>query len=242
MSETVELAGHDATMPQRPSAPGPAYAVETARLLARCWSPADAPALRAALDENDRHLRPWIPWMRHEPRPLEDTARWLRGARAAFDSDTDFRYGLFAREDRELIGEVVLLGRAGPGALEIGYWVDHRRVGQGLATEAAAAMVRVAFEIQRVERVEIHHSAGNHASATVPQRLGFTLDATLRRRALDADDVVRDLALWSLFADEYAASPATRVEIAAYDCLGAAIPLGTWGDTEGNRVGLHAKA
>ena len=202
-----------------------AYRIETARLVARCWSPADAPALRVALDENDGHLRPWIPWMRHEPRTLAETARWLQGARAAFDADTDFRYALLDPDESRLVGEVVLLSRAGAGALEVGYWIDHRLVGRGLATEAAGAAVRAAFEIRGVERVEIHHSAGNSASGVVPKKLGFTHDATLRRRANDSDDVVRDLAIWSLFADEYESSPARRIAMTAFDCTGAPILL-----------------
>lgn len=219
MSElkTVRLASTGAVTLRR----GPAYRIETERLVARCWSPADAALLRAGLDDNDQYLRPWIPWMREEPRSIEETTLRLRQARAAFDSDADFRYGLFEPGEQKLIGEVALLTRVGPQAREIGYWIDRHLAGRGLATEATAAVVRVAFEIDRVERVEIHHSADNLASGAVPRRLGFTLDATMRRRAHDSDDVVRDLMIWSLFADEYPASPASRVAIFAYDCSGA---------------------
>ena len=59
-----------------------AYRIETDRLLIRCWSPADAPVLRAALDESDQHLRPWIPWMKDEPKSLDETAAGLRIKRA----------------------------------------------------------------------------------------------------------------------------------------------------------------
>ncbi len=41
-----------------------AYRVETQRLVLRCWSPGDAPRLRAALDICDTHLRPMIPFMK----------------------------------------------------------------------------------------------------------------------------------------------------------------------------------
>ena len=204
---------------------GPVYRVETDRLVARCWAPTDAALLRAALDDNDQHLRPWIPWMRDEPKPIGETLRWLRRSRAAFDSDSEYRYGLFEPGEQRLVGEASLFKRVGAGAREIGYWIDRHVVGRGLATEAAAAMVRVAFEIERVERVEIHHSVGNTASHAVAKRLGFTLDATLRRRSRDADDVVRDLAVWTLFADEYPKSPASRVAIFAYDATGGALPL-----------------
>ena len=95
---------------------GPAYRIETEHLVARCWAPTDAARLRAALDDNDQHLRPWIPWMRDEPKPIEETLLWLRRARAAFDSDTEYRYGLFEPGEQRLVGEVSLFKRVGPGA------------------------------------------------------------------------------------------------------------------------------
>ena len=88
-----------------------AYRVETDRLLLRCWSPEDAPALRAALDESDQHLRPWIPFMKDEPRTLSQTVDWLRQHRANFDTDKLYRYGVFSREDQTLVGENMLLPR-----------------------------------------------------------------------------------------------------------------------------------
>ncbi|HEX6588302.1 MAG TPA: GNAT family N-acetyltransferase [Longimicrobiales bacterium] len=222
----MTLSGLEHATPARAARPyGPAYRFETARLCARCWTPADAPLLRTALDENDAYLRPWIPWMREEPKPLEGTIQKLRNARAAFDSDIDFRYGLYAPGAPAVIGEIALLGRIGPAALEIGYWVDHRLAGRGLATEAAGAVVRLAFETRSVERVEIHHSAGNDASGAVPRKLGFTLEATMRRRAHDADDVVRDLSIWTMFADEYERSPARRQDVRAWDALGTPFVL-----------------
>ena len=204
---------------------GPAYRFETERLLARCWSPADGPAYRAALDDNDQHLRPYIPWMRDEPKPLDATVERLRRARASFDRDTDYKYGLFEHGSDRIAGEVVLLTRAGAGALEVGYWIDRHHVGRGFATEAAGAAVRIAFEIQQVTRVDLHHSAENTASAAVAKRLGFTLDGTYRRRAHDSDDVVRDLTTWSMFADEYPASAARALAVQAYDCLDQLMPL-----------------
>ena len=47
-----------------------AYRVHTDRLVLRCWSPEDAPALRRALDACDAHLRPMIPFMKDEPQIL----------------------------------------------------------------------------------------------------------------------------------------------------------------------------
>ena len=72
MTLHASLAGSGVRAPAQRSL-GPAYQFETGRLLGRCWTPADAPAYRAAIDDNDQHLRPYIPWMREEPKPLEAT-------------------------------------------------------------------------------------------------------------------------------------------------------------------------
>lgn len=197
----------------------PAYRIETGRLLLRCWEPADAAALRAALDKSDQHLRPWIPFMKDEPRTLEQTAEWLRGHRAAFDQGKFHRYGVFERESGALVGENMLLDRVGPGGLEIGYLTHLGFEGRGYAREATCAMIRAAFEIHAMDRVEIHCAPENAASAAIPARLGFILEATLKRRAHDTDGVVRDLMIWTLFADEYPGSPASEVPLTAYNCL-----------------------
>jgi RimJ/RimL family protein N-acetyltransferase len=197
-----------------------AYRIVTDRLLIRNWEPADAPRLRTALDELDAYLRPWIPWMRHEPASLAATAARLRAYRGSFDLDRDYRYGVLAPDDTALIGEVGLYPRIGPNAREIGYWMHERHAGRGYGFEAAAAMVRIGFEIDRIDRIEIHCMPENLASAIIPRKLGFRHDATLPNRAIDSEGAKRDLMIWTMFADDYPGSAASQVALAAYDCLG----------------------
>lgn len=200
-----------------------AYRVQTDRLVLRCWSPEDAPALRRALDDCDAHLRPMIPFMKDEPRSLQQTAQWLRGHRAAFDLGQMYRYAVFDAEEQNLIGENMLLARVGPGGLEIGYWTHKDATGKGFATEASSAMIRVAFEIEKVKRVEIMCAPENKASASIPARLGFTHEATLKKRALDSQGDTCDLMVWSLFAVDYPSSPAANIAFKAFDCMGEII-------------------
>jgi len=200
-----------------------AYRVETDRLVLRCWSPLDAPLLRATLDANNQHLRPMIPFMKDEPRSLDQTAHWLRGLRALFDLGQNYRYAVFDKSESRLLGENMLLTRPGPGALEVGYWTNKDSIGKGFAVEAASALVRVAFEIEGVDRVEIHCAPENTASASIPSKLGFTHEATLKRRAKDSEGGIRDLMMWSLFADEYPQSVPAKLAYRAFDCMGRSI-------------------
>jgi len=199
--------------------PPVAYRVETDRLLLRCWAPSDAPALRKALDACDAHLRPWIPFMKDEPRSLEETVAWLRGHRESFDADRLHRYAVFDRHTGDLLGENMLLDRVGPGGLEVGYWTHIDAAGKGIATEASAAMIKLGFEVAGADRIEIHCAPGNVASAAIPKKLGFTHEATLRRRVEDTEGTLHDLMIWTLFKADYPGTHSASLELSAYDCL-----------------------
>lgn len=90
-------------------------------------------------------------------------------------------------------------------------------------TEASAALVRVAFEIEKVNRVEIHCNPRNLANAAVPRKLGFTYEATLRQRQTFLEGELLDLMIWSLFRQDYSTSPAAASNIAAMDAIGRKI-------------------
>jgi RimJ/RimL family protein N-acetyltransferase len=202
---------------------GPAYRIETARLVIRCWSPADAPLLKSAIDASLSHLRPWMPWAEQEPQPLPEKVARLRRMRAQFDLGEDFVYGVFAAGEAEVVGGTGLHTRAGSHAREIGYWIAAAHVGRGYATEVAAALTRVGFEIDQLKRVEIRVAPDNTRSLAVPRKLGFVHEATLRERFDLGNGQLRDQCVFSLFARDYPASPAAQAGLRAYDCCGARI-------------------
>jgi RimJ/RimL family protein N-acetyltransferase len=200
--------------------PGPAYRVRTPRLLLRSWNPEDAPLLLRSVTESLEHLLPWLPWAKNEPEPLDEKVTRLRTMRGKFDLGQDFIYAIFDRDDKEVVGGTGLHPRVGPDAFEIGYWIDVNHVGRGYATEAAGALTRVAFEIEGVRRVEIRCDPSNDRSSAVPRKLGYTHDATLRKRSLSTEGEERDLMIWSLLREDYATSPAASAQLEAFDALG----------------------
>ena len=199
---------------------GPAYRVETARLVLRCWRPDDAALLGQAVTESLDHLRPWMPFAANEPIDLPARVELLRTFRGKFDLGEDFIYAIFDRGESRVLGSTGLHLRSGPTTREIGYWIHADHVGQGLATEAAGALTRVAIEIDGVARVEIRCDPANAASARVPAKLGFRHEATLRRILTGSDGSPRDAMIWALLPDEYPASPAAAIELAAFDAAG----------------------
>ena len=158
------------------------YRIETNRLVIRCWEPRDAPLTKEAVDTSLEHLRPWMAWAHYEPQPLEEKVELIRGFRSRFDAGEDFGYGVFSDDEQEAVGGAGLHTRVGDDALEIGYWVRFSAIGNGVATEVAAALTRVAFGVAEVERVENRVDPANEVSCRVPRKLGYVEEARLRRR------------------------------------------------------------
>jgi RimJ/RimL family protein N-acetyltransferase len=84
---------------------------------------------------------------------------------------------------------------------EIGYILFRAHWGKGIVTEAVAALIDLLFaEGQR--RVFADTDPDNKASIAVLQRLGFTLEATLRAE-WETHIGVRDSLIWGLLEDEW---------------------------------------
>ena len=203
----------------------PAYRIETARAVLRCWHPADAEILLSAVTQSLQHLRKWMPWAGNEPTSLEDKVALLRNWRAEFDLDSDYTYGIFSPDEKEVWGGSGLHKRLAGNALEIGYWIRADLINRGLATETSAALTKVAFAVNKVDRVEIHCDPDNVRSAAIPRKLGFAQEALLRRRATKPDGSPTDMAIWTLFLDQLGKSPVADAQVRAYDVLGTEIPL-----------------
>ncbi|MDQ3035147.1 MAG: GNAT family N-acetyltransferase [Myxococcota bacterium] len=201
---------------------GPAYRIETERLVIRCYEMTDHAAMSACIGASLAHLRAWMTWLDDEPLTDDVRIERLRKFRGMFDGGQDFVYGIFDREGA-FLGGTGLHPRVGPDATEIGYWIAQSHEGRGLITEAAGALTRVAIEVHGLDRVEIHCDPRNVRSAAVPERLGYTHEATLRRRMRDSDGRLRDSMIWTIFADELASSPAKTIAYTAYDAAGRAL-------------------
>ena len=202
-----------------------AYRIETARLVVRCWSPEDAEAVKRAEDESRVHLSPFMVWAAKGPETLDEVVAKLRLFRSWYDTNDDFMMGAFDRESGRLVGGCGLHARAGAGGLEIGYWTHVACVRQGIATEMAAALTRVAFEVAKVRFVEIRCARSNAPSAKVPVKLGFRNEATLPARIELPGGSVDDALVFTLHDRDYAASvaAAASVSMRAFDAGGRAL-------------------
>lgn len=156
----------------------PRERIESDALTLRRWNPADAEELNVAITRSLVHLRQWLTWAAQRTDRLQETAAWIEEAARNWDRGSAFDYGIFDRDAAAILGGVGMSSEFAVGVIEIGYWVHVDCVGRGIATMAARAMVRAAFEMPEVSKVAIRCDAGNVRSASVARKLGFGLSET----------------------------------------------------------------
>jgi RimJ/RimL family protein N-acetyltransferase len=152
----------------------------------------------------------YMTWPR-DLRELEQARHFIRLARDAWLQGRAVRLGVFERASGALIGsaelEAIDLRRR---HAELGYWIRPDRARRGFATEAARVMLRYGFMTLRLHKVRADVAVGNHASARVLEKLGFTREGLLREERLVGDRYL-DHWRYGLLAREFADAGAPRV-------------------------------
>lgn len=156
----------------------PGFPVRTARLRLRPLVPADLDAMLAYRGRPDvcRYL-PFEPMTAEVlgARLTSDLAR-----RELTDEGQALTLGVELADAGTLIGDVVLFFRSVEHrGGELGYVFAPGHAGQGYATEAAAAMLALAFDGLGLHRVIARLDARNTSSARLAARLGLRQEAHL---------------------------------------------------------------
>jgi RimJ/RimL family protein N-acetyltransferase len=143
---------------------GSSVVLETARLVLRQPTLADVKAIARLV--NDRRVALNLRRVPH-PYSVDDAAAFVADVARA-DRDTAF----LIETDGEPVGMVGLEWRQ-PEVPELGYWLGVDHWGQGLATEAARAVIDHAFEEFGCPRLTAAARVSNPASRAVLEKCGF---------------------------------------------------------------------
>ncbi|MBU6405023.1 MAG: GNAT family N-acetyltransferase, partial [Proteobacteria bacterium] len=159
-------------------------AIVTPTLLLRPFRRGDAVCFAAAVRESAASVGRWMPWPRADYTPQMALA-WFAECAAQRRAETAHAFGIFSRDGRELLGGAGLNRiDAQHRSANLGYWVRHTREGQGIATQAARALLDFGFDTLQLARIEIVTAQGNAASAAVARKAGATLECIARNRLI----------------------------------------------------------
>jgi ribosomal-protein-serine acetyltransferase len=148
------------------------------------------------VDENRAHLRPWLPWVDANKSP-EDTREFIRQMLVRLSDGREYGFGILYRGT--LVGAVGLDVAKQTREAEVGYWLSEDAQGRGIVSRATQALVHFSFEDLGLNVVVVKCAKDNVRSRAIPERLGFTFEATLREREIRGQDQI----VYSLFRSEW---------------------------------------
>jgi RimJ/RimL family protein N-acetyltransferase len=170
----------------------------TARLRIVPPKPGDGLMVNRAIAESFAELNRWMDWAATMPSIIE-SERFVRDAAARYLRRDDLPMFMRKRDTGEFVGASGMhrIDWNVP-RFEIGYWCRTSLVGQGYVSEAVVALTRFAFEQLKAARVEIRTDVDNERSWRIAERLGYTLEAIMRRDTRSASGALRDTRLYSM--------------------------------------------
>ena len=154
----------------------------------------------ACVDRDRERLREFLPWV-DMTKTVADEESYIQMTLDRWHKGELFDYGLFLKTEGRYLGNVGLHTIAWNNrCAEIGYWILGEFEGQGYISEAVTGLQEAAFALG-FHRLEIRCSSENHRSASVPRRLGYKLDGTLRENSIE-HGLFRDTLVFSKLSGE----------------------------------------
>ncbi|MFD1019591.1 GNAT family N-acetyltransferase [Thalassobacillus hwangdonensis] len=162
--------------------------LETERLILRApHQTGDGIMVNEAIRNSFNELRAWLPFAQELP-SVEETEINLRKAHISFLKRDSFRFLIFHKDTNDFIGTTSLQGIDWDvPKCEVGYWINTRYSGCGYMTEAVEEIVTMGLNQIKFRRIEIRCESTNYKSRSIPEKLGFVLEGTLRNDELSAD-------------------------------------------------------
>ncbi len=148
----------------------------------RSYRPEHIDRLFEAVSESIAELSRYETWC-HPGYTRDEAAEYVNWWRKAWAEGKAYYFAVEERRTGEFLGSCGLSDlsleheRAG-----LGFWIRNSRTGEGFATDASRAVMRLGFEDLGLGRIEVEVALDNAPSRRVAEKLGCRLEAVLRRR------------------------------------------------------------
>lgn len=149
-------------------------------------------------------------WSRYEPlQPddyytIETQYKKITESLQLLKMNREYSFGIFTKDQSKLIGHISLysIKRLPYNSAFIGYSIDERYTRQGIASDAVKYIVRFAFTILMLHRIEAYVSPRNEGSIKVLENANFKREGLLRE-VLNINGVWEDHYIYSILQNEY---------------------------------------
>ena len=151
-------------------------------------------------EANREYLREWLPWL-DAIQSSSDTKKFIESTTE--ESSTG------GAPNFAVLYKGIICGVAGFHKINkqhktgsIGYWLAQSHTGNGIMTTAVKELLKIGFGELNLNKIEIRCAEDNIKSRAIPERLGFTYEATLRQCEWLYSKYVNH-AIYSMLASEY---------------------------------------
>ena len=169
---------------------------ETDRIILRKFENGDAKNMFDNYASRDTVTK-YLSWKSHKS--LEDTEGFLNNVvLPGYNNDYTYRWAIVLKETNEVIGSIDVVDMNGEkNRVELGWVLSDDFWGRGIMPEAARIVIKYLFD-EGFSRVQAFHNVENKKSGRVMQKVGMTLDATLKNYSTDNDGNVIDVDMYSI--------------------------------------------
>ena len=181
--------------------------IESERLRLRPPVAADAEAVNEAILASFAELKTFMDWAQ-EPPTIDQSRAFCETGSRELDTQGMCPLLMWRRADGLMLGGVGLASfDLDVPKFELGYWCRTSETGNGYVSEAVIAQCRFLFTELGARRVELRMDERNVASYRVAERLGFTLEGTLRNHGVANDGSLRSTRVYALYDLSQLAQP-----------------------------------
>ena len=117
----------------------------------------------------------YLTWKAHPS--VEYTEEYLKYLQTRYAAGDFYDFAVTLKDSGKMIGTCGFTRfHAESNSAEIGYVINPAYHGQGIATEAARAVISFGFSELKLHRIEARHMVGNDASHRVMEKLGMSFE------------------------------------------------------------------
>lgn len=177
-------------------------------------SPQHVTPLFRLIEANRAYIGAYLAWAKrvHSEKAM---MRYLQ--RDLFGMARGERYAWVIHYRGEAVGRIgIWVNDRANQSCELYYWLIESATGYGIMTRCVRAVMHVAFDELKLNKVNIGCADDNQRSQRVAERLGFVYEATLRDNEY-REGVWHDLKLYSMLKSQWAMQLAPRFALNAGD-------------------------